>query len=128
MTSILDTHALYWYVDKDHLLSRPTHAAITNPANDLCISAATVWEVSIKYGLGKLKLSLPYRDWIERAIADLGLTVLPITVAYADRQARLPYLNGDPFDRLIVAQAPTDGLPVVSADAALDGYGVTRLW
>ena len=62
MKLLLDTHAVIWYVDQDHLLSSIAHAAITDPANDLFISAATIWEVAIKCGLGKLPLSMPYRD------------------------------------------------------------------
>ncbi len=79
-------------------------------------------------GLGKLNLSRPYRDWMTQALADLGANLLPITVAYADAQSGLPDHHRDPFDRLLVAQALVDGLSVVSADAAFDPYGVTRVW
>ena len=91
-------------------------------------SAATVWELSIKVSLARLALSLPYRQWMSQAIADLGLTVLPITVEYADTQASLPRHHGDPFDRLIIAQALVEKVPVVGRDAVFDAYGVTRLW
>ena len=60
MRLLLDSHCVFWYVDQDHLLSRPAHAAITDPANDLLVSAATVWDLAIKAGLGKLTLSQPY--------------------------------------------------------------------
>ena len=79
-------------------------------------------------GLKKLTLSLPYRAWIEKAITDLGLSILPITVEYADAQAVLPNYHRDPFDRLLVVQAQIEGVPVVSADAILDPYGITRIW
>jgi PIN domain nuclease of toxin-antitoxin system len=125
---LLYSHPLIWYVDQDYLLSTKAHAEITDPNNDLWISAATVWEISIKYGLGKLTLSLPYRQWIEKAIADLSLAILPITVEYADAQSRLPYHHGDPFDRLLIAQSFTDAIPIVSADSQFDAYGVTRVW
>ena len=69
------------------------------------MSAATIWEIGIKVGLKKLSLSMPYREWMNKAIADLGLTLLPITVEYADVQAGLPKHHGDPFDRLLAAQA-----------------------
>jgi PIN domain nuclease of toxin-antitoxin system len=92
------------------------------------VSAATIWEIAIKVGLNKLPLTLPYRDWMNRAIADLGLTILPVTVDYADAQAALPWRHRDPFDRLLVAQALTEGILIVSADPVLDAYGVTRLW
>ena len=128
MRVLLDTHALIWYVDQDHLLSASAHAAITNPANELLLSAGTIWEVSIKVGLNKLSLSMPFRQWMNKAIADLGLTLLPITVEYADVHAGLPRHHGDPFDRLLVAQAQVENVSLVSADAVFDQYGVNRIW
>ena len=99
-----------------------------NPANDLLVSAATIWEIAIKVSLGKLSLSASYRDWMNQAIADLGLTILPVTVAYAAAQAALPLHHRDPFDRLLVAQALTDSIAIVSSDGQLDVYGVKRVW
>jgi PIN domain nuclease of toxin-antitoxin system len=128
MRLLLDSHALIWYVDQDHLLSPAAHSAISDPNNELLLSAATVWEIAIKAGLNKLRLSLPYREWMNRAIADLSISILPITVDSADAQANLPHHHGDPFDRLIIAQALVEGIAVVSADASFDPYGVTRLW
>ncbi len=128
MRLLLDSHALIWYVDQDQLLSRTAHAAITDPNNDLLLSAATVWEIGIKVGLGKLPLSPPFRQWMNQAIADLGLSLLPITVEYTDVQGTLPSHHRDPFDRLLVAQSLTEGMPLVSADTALDAYGVSRIW
>ena len=128
MRHLIDSQSLIWYVDQDHLLGAAAHAAITNPANDLLLSAATVWEIAIKVGLGKLTLSLPFRQWMNQAIADLGLRLLPITVEYADVQAGLPRHHGDPFDRLLVAQAMVENVPVISADPRLDAYGITRVW
>jgi PIN domain nuclease of toxin-antitoxin system len=128
MRILLDTHALIWYVDQDHLLSARAHAAITNAANDLLLSAATIWEIAIKVGLNKLSLSMPYRQWMDKAISDLGLTLLPVTVEYADVQAGLPRHHGDPFDRLLAAQAQVENISLVSADAVFDQYGVKRMW
>ena len=128
MRSLVDTQSAIWYVDMDHLLSPTAHAAITNPMNDLVLSAASVWEISIKVGQGKLTLSLPYRQWMAKAIADLDLTILPITVDYADVQAKLPHHHRDPFDRLIVAQTMVEGISVISSDSQLDAYGITRIW
>jgi len=128
MRHLIDSQSLIWYVDQDHLLGAAAHAAITNPANDLLLSAATVWEIGIKVGLGKLTLSLPYRQWMNQAIADLGLLLLPITVEYADVQAGLPRHHGDPFDRLLVAQAMVEHVAVISSAPQLDASGVTRIW
>jgi PIN domain nuclease of toxin-antitoxin system len=128
MRLLLDTNALIWYVDQDHLLSPAAHAAITAPQNDLLLSAAAIWEVAIKVGMKKLTLSLPYRQWMQQAIADLGLSVLPITIEYADVQAALPWHHRDPFDRLLIAQALTEHCALISVDAAFDPYGVARVW
>lgn len=87
----------------------------------------TVWEIAIKVGIKKLTLAQPYRPWNERALFDLRATVLPITVAYSDAQAGLPPHHGDPFDRMLIAQALTDALTVVSADRQFDAYGVPRI-
>jgi PIN domain nuclease of toxin-antitoxin system len=128
MKVLIDTQSVIWYVDQDQLLSPAAHGAITNPANQLLFSAASVWESAIKVGLGKLTLSLPYRQWMAKAIADLGLVILPITVEYADVQAGLPQHHRDPFDRLIVAQAIVERMSVVSNDGQLDAYGIHRIW
>jgi PIN domain nuclease of toxin-antitoxin system len=128
MRHLIDTQSLIWYVDQDQLLSTVAHGAISNPANDLVLSAASVWEIAIKVGLGKLKLSLSYRQWMTKAMADLGVVVLPISVEYADMQSRLPRHHGDPFDRLIVAQCIVEGVPIISSDALLDAYGISRIW
>ncbi len=128
MKVLLDTHTVIWWVDQDHLLGAAARAAITDPANEVFLSAATVWEIAIKVGLGKLSLSMPYRQWMNQAMTDLGATLLPITVEYADVQARLPLHHRDPFDRLIIAQAQVDDVPLISGDATFDQYGISRLW
>jgi PIN domain nuclease of toxin-antitoxin system len=125
---LLDTHALFWCADDPTRLSPAAAAAIQDLGNDRLLSAPTVWELAIKFGQGKITLSLPYRGWMEKAIADLKLQILPISVAYAERQSSLPRHHNDPFDRLLIAQALLDGIPIVSSDAALDAYGVNRLW
>jgi PIN domain nuclease of toxin-antitoxin system len=119
---------LIWYVDQDHLLSVNAYATIANPAIQLLISAATIWEIAIKVGTGKLQLSLPYRQWIEKAIRDLNATIIPITVDYCEVQSTLPQIHGAPFDRMIASQSLFDNIPVVSSDAVFDQYGVTRIW
>lgn len=128
MRLLVDTHALIWYVDQDHLLSQPAHAAITDPSNELLLSAASVWEIAIKVGMGKLTLSGPFRAWMQKAQADLGTTLLPITVEHADEQTRLPNHHRDPFDRMLLAQAIIEQLTPVSTDTTFDQYGVTRVW
>jgi PIN domain nuclease of toxin-antitoxin system len=128
MRLLLDSHVLIWYVDQDYRLSASARDAITDPFNDLLLSTGTIWEIGIKVGLKKLSLSIPYREWMNKAVADLGLTLLPITVEYVDAQAGLPRYHGDPFDRLLAAQAQVESIPLVSSDTVFDQYGVTRIW
>jgi PIN domain nuclease of toxin-antitoxin system len=125
---LLDSHTLIWAADAPAKLSARAQGLIHDPANDRLLSAATLWEIAIKFSLGRLPLSLPYRQWMDKAIADLVLVVLPITLDHAERQAILPWHHRDPFDRLLVAQAQVEGVPLVSADTTLDPYGVTRIW
>jgi len=125
---LLDTHAILWYVDQDQLLSGIAHAAITDPANDLLVSAATIWEIAIKTAIAKLSLSQPYRLWMHKAISDLRASLLPVSIDYADAQAALPFHHRDPFDRLLIAQALVEGLPIVSSDSQFDAYGVHCVW
>ncbi len=128
MRVLIDSHALIWYVDQDKLLSIASHAAISDPANDLLLSAGSVWEIGIKIGLGKLLLTQPFKVWMNQAISDPHVTVLPLTVEYVDVQSNLPKHHGDPFDRLIVAQAIVEQVSIISADVNLDTYGITRIW
>jgi PIN domain nuclease of toxin-antitoxin system len=125
---LLDTHTLLWSVDDSSRISGPAMSAMQNSSNNLVLSAATIWELAIKTGLGKLTLSMPYRQWMESAVTDLDLEILPITVAYGERLTMLAPHHKDPFDRMLVAQALVDGIPVVGIDPAFDPYGVTRIW
>jgi PIN domain nuclease of toxin-antitoxin system len=117
MRPLLDAHTLVWAVDDPSRLGPQAVIELKNTANQLLLSAGTLWELAIKVGQKKLSLSLPYRHWMAKAIADLGLKILPITVDYAEVQASLPRHHGDPFDRLLVAQAMVETVPIISADA-----------
>jgi PIN domain nuclease of toxin-antitoxin system len=125
---LLDSHTLIWAVDDPAKLGPTATTTLQNPANELVVSAATVWEIAIKIGVGKFTLSGPYRMWMNQALADLGATLMPIRIDYADVQAGLPEHHRDPFDRLLVAQALVEAIPIVSVDTALDPYGVHGLW
>jgi PIN domain nuclease of toxin-antitoxin system len=128
MRVLVDTNALLWAVDQPANLGAAATLALQDPGSELLLSAGTVWEIAIKVALKKLGPSLPYRQWIDRAVADLGMSILPITSAYADVQIGLPMHHRDPFDRLIVAQALMEKVPIVSSDAVLELYGVVRVW
>ena len=89
---------------------------------------ASVWELAIKAGLGKLKLSLPVRRYVVENVAANGFRLLEIGVAHVGRVESLAQHHGDPFDRLLIAQALEEKLPVVTADPVFVKYGVKRIW
>ena len=128
MRHLVDAHSLIWALDDPRKLGVRSIAVLEDPANELVVSAGTIWELSIKVGLGKRSLSLPFRTWIEKALVDLGLVVSPITLEVAERQMALPFHHRDPFDRLLVAQCLLEAIPIVSADSVFDQYGVGRIW
>jgi PIN domain nuclease of toxin-antitoxin system len=124
---LVDAHTLIWAVDDPGRLGPVAVLTLSDPANDLLVSAGTAWEIAVKVGVGKLNLSLPYRDWISQALATLRANLLPITIDHAAAQVGLPFHHRDPFDRLLIAQAMVEGMPVVSADPTFDLYPVTSV-
>ena len=90
MRILLDSHTLIWAADDPAKLSATALAAIQDPSNDRFLSAGTIWEIGIKVGKGRLPLSLSYRQWMEKAIADLKLDILPITLEFAEARPRCP--------------------------------------
>ena len=128
MRALLDSHALIWAADNPARMSAPAMQVLQNPSNEILISTATIWEIAIKVSLGKLTLSLSYRQWMDRAIADLNLVLLPITLDHAECQSNLPFHHRDPFDRLLADQAIAENIPLISDDGSFDPYGVNRVW
>jgi PIN domain nuclease of toxin-antitoxin system len=125
---LLDTHSLLWFTLGDPQLSRAALALINDPANDKLVSPATYWEIAIKVSIGKLTLNQPYEDFMDRGIRQNGFDILHIEPRHTAALVAMPSHHKDPFDRLLVAQALIEGIPIVSGDVALDPYGVTRLW
>lgn len=109
--------------ETDRVGKRATEA-IEAAGSEVVVSAVTVWEAAIKRGLGKLDAPADLLAQLERADVEL----LPITARHADRVASLPLHHRDPFDRLLVAQALAEGMPLASADGWLDAYGVDLIW
>jgi len=128
MQVLLDSHALIWSQDDPGQLPAGATAALVDLANDRLLSVATIWEIAIKVSKKKLILSKSFRAWIDTAIADLGLSVLHMSLNHAERQSMLPWHHNDPFDRLLVSQSLADNIPIIGIDAQLDAYGVTRIW
>ena len=128
MRVLLDTHTLLWFVLNDPQLSRVADAIISNPSNSVFVSPATYWEIAIKVQKQKLDLFAPYDDFIKRGIAGNDFEILPIETRHTSQLTTMPFHHNDPFDRLLIAQALVEQMPIVSVDAAFDPYGVTRLW
>ena len=123
MILILDAHALLWWVADDSTLRSATRDAIASPANDVLVSAATIWEIEIKRALGKLTAP----DGLVDAVEASQFQILPIEGRDAERAGRLPGHHRDPFDRMLVAQAQRLDAAIVTRDAALAPYGVDIL-
>ncbi len=128
MKLLLDTHAFLWFVMGSAKLSGNARALIEDPSNESLLSVASLWEMAIKVSLGKLTLSAPFADLIPEQLNLNGIGLLNIRIDHVSLLATLPFHHRDPFDRLLIAQAITEKMPVVSIDAAFDAYGITRLW
>ena len=125
MTRLLvDTHALLWWLTDDAGLSDAARAALADPANDVLVSTASVWEIAIKRALGKLQAP----DDLPDHIAAQGFGWLPVAAEHAWRVRDLPPHHRDPFDRLLVAQALSERMAIISADARFGAYGVETWW
>ena len=128
MRYLLDPHAFLWFITNDPKLSNTMAQAILDPAHEVFVSLVTPWEIAIKIGLGKLALSEPLHVAIPREIKRNKLKLLQITLDHTFLVSSLPHHHRDPFDRLLVAQAIVEGLPILSVDPALDAYGIKRIW
>jgi PIN domain nuclease of toxin-antitoxin system len=128
MSLLLDTHTLLWFLLNDRSLSAIARGAIEDPANHKFVSIATCWEMSIKAGLGKLRLVEPVAVFLGRELPANNFDLLAITLAHATAVESLPQHHKDPFDRLLIAQSRIEGIPLVSADVAFDAYGISRIW
>jgi PIN domain nuclease of toxin-antitoxin system len=124
---LLDTHLLIWAAAAPQRLSPQALDLIHDPANTLHFSVASVWEAAIKASLGRDR-SFPDASVLRRGLIENGYVELPITAQHALMAGGLPPLHGDPFDRMLVAQAQSEGLVLLTADAKLAAYGaVVRL-
>ena len=128
MRVLLDTHVFLWWVEGDRALPARARAALADQDNECLISLASAWELAIKARLGKLKLALPVRRYVVEHMAANGFRMLDIRMAHIGRVETLDPHHGDPFDRLLVAQALEEKLPIVSADPVFRKYGVKRIW
>lgn len=127
MNVLLDTHAVIWFITEDDNLPIRTKGLIEDTTNTCFVSIASLWELGIKYSLGKLDLKTDIKKIFE-LIDQSGLTLLPITASHILANTILPFHHRDPFDRLIIAQAKSEGLKLISKDGQFDGYDIDMIW
>jgi PIN domain nuclease of toxin-antitoxin system len=125
---LLDTQCFLWWFAQPERLTETAITHMTNEANELWLSVASIWEIGIKVALGKLPLPEPVDQYIPSRMAQLGTKSLEIRAIHAMRAAALPLHHRDPFDRMLVAQAQVDDMTLVSADEMLQQYDVEILF
>jgi PIN domain nuclease of toxin-antitoxin system len=123
---LLDTHTFLWFVMGNPKISAELRSQIEN--NENYLSIVSVWEIAIKYGIGKLNLGLPFDEFIDRQIIPNGIQLLNIELQHLKIIASLPLHHRDPFDRLLIAQAQFENIPILSVDIAFDAYSIQRIW
>jgi len=128
MKLLLDTHVFLWFIMGSALLSADTRALIEDEKNRKFISVASLWEIAIKSSIGKLSLSAPFDQLIPQQLSLNGFELLQIEISHLAAVTTLPFHHRDPFDRLLIAQALAENMPIVSSDSAFDVYNnITRL-
>jgi PIN domain nuclease of toxin-antitoxin system len=128
MRVLLDTHSLVWAIRSPQLLSARAAAVIADESSVIFVSAASAWEIATKVRLGKFAEAAKLEGRFMATLDDAGYQLLSITPEIALRAGRLVGSHGDPFDRIIAAHALAEDIPVISADAKLDEFGVRRVW
>jgi PIN domain nuclease of toxin-antitoxin system len=121
---LIDSHAFLWWGAGSRALGIAARSAIADPANEVLVSVAALWELVIKASSGKLVLP----DDIEVMAASQGFSLLPINIAHLRRYGMLPRLHRDPFDQMMISQALAEGIPIATSDPAFAAYGVQIVW
>ncbi len=125
---LLDTHTFLWLASDDSRLPARVRRLALRADTTLILSVASIWELAIKASLGKLDLRIPLAELIDAQRTDLRARLLPIEAEHAMRVESLEFHHRDPFDRLLVAQAAVEDVPLLSADVQLDAYPIERFW
>jgi PIN domain nuclease of toxin-antitoxin system len=128
MRILLDTHAFLWWIADDQRLSQRSIDLISDGNNELLFSAASGWEIAIKAGLGRLDVPDPLDRFVSEQLFRNHIGVLPVQLSHALHVQTLPQLHRDPFDRILIAQAQVESLPILSSDKWFAGYDVEVLW
>jgi len=126
---LLDTHGLLWWTSEygKRLSSRP-RALLIDSSTDAMVSVASAWEIAIKVGSGRLEIEGHPEQWVPERVTRRGFSPLPVELPRALRAGRLPPIHRDPFDRVLVAQAKVEGIPIVTSDPAIARYDIDVIW
>lgn len=128
MRALLDTHTLLWYLAGARELSAPARGIIDDPAGTIFVSIASLWEIAIKHGNGKLDLGVSFDEFIRDQLSSSAFEVLAVETDHLVTLSSLPMHHRDPFDRLLIAQAIHEDLAIVGTDSAFESYPVRRIW
>jgi len=125
---LIDTHGLIWFLEDNSRMSRRALEVAEDQDTYLYVSLAPLWEMAIKVRLGKLNLVGDFQAFVLDQLTRNDIEVLGISLEHVIQTANLPLHHRDPFDRLLIAQAVVEDMPIISSDAALDAYPVMRIW
>ena len=128
MRYILDTHTLLWIVDDNPKLGDEAKTIYLNDHNDIFASIASIWEMAIKISLNKLNIPGTLSEFVKDHIRGNKIDIINIELNHLYQLENLNYFHRDPFDRLIIAQAIAENIPVISSDKAFDDYPIQRIW
>ena len=128
MNLLLDTHAFLWWLDGDRRLRKKSRDLIADESHVVYLSAASAWEIATKYRIGKLPGAEEVARDVPQIASDQGFLALPITMRHAQHAGLLSGQHRDPFDRMLVAQALQEVIPIVSSDRIFDTFGAERIW
>jgi PIN domain nuclease of toxin-antitoxin system len=129
MQSILiDTHAFLWFVFDDPRLSERAEQIMSDPGPVKVFSIVSLWEIAVKVNIEKLRLGMSYSDFLSSCVESRELELLEIRLDHLTKYVHLPLHHRDPFDRILIAQAKVEGLPVLSSDTRFSDYGVDTVW
>jgi PIN domain nuclease of toxin-antitoxin system len=121
---LVDTHVLLWWRADSPQLSPRARREIADSNNEVCVSVATLWEIVLKRSAGRLN----FPDELEQVLREESFTLMPIGFQHLRTTERLPFLHKDPFDRMIIAQALAEGIPIATRDRVFAAYGVQIVW
>ena len=128
MKALLDTHTLLWWLDGDEQLSATAREWINVASHSILVSAASAWEIATKVRIGKLPGAVEVAAQFHECLMSQGFAPLDISTEHALRAGSLPGPHRDPFDRMLIAQAKSLNVPLISNERIFDNYGIRRIW